>query len=56
MNCERQIPYAEADRQALDSLESLVRDPNWAHGRSVEVVIVEVSGNRGYNWFEIDEG
>ena len=30
--------------------DSLVQDPNWTHGREVEVVIVEVAGNRGYNW------
>ena len=24
--------------------------PSWTHGRVVEVVIVEVAGNRSYNW------
>ena len=37
-------------KQTMDYFESLVRDPNWTHGREVEVVIVEVAGNRGYNW------
>lgn len=34
----------------MEYFDSLVRDPNWTHGREVEVVIVEVAGNRGYNW------
>lgn len=37
-------------KQTRDYFDSLVRDPNWTHGREVEVVIVEVAGNRGYNW------
>ena len=32
----------------------LVHDPNWSHGRNVEVVIVEVGGNRGYNWVPVE--
>ena len=51
MSCERQIPYA-----VMNYIESLVRNPNWSHGRNVEVVIVEVGGNRGYNWFPVEAG
>ena len=51
---EKDRPEPADVRQALDYLESLVRDPNWSHGRNVEVVIVEVGGNRGYNWFPVE--
>ena len=34
----------------MEYFDSLVQDPNWTHGREAEVVIVEVAGNRGYNW------
>ena len=53
---EKDHPEPADVRQALDYLESLVQDPNWSHGRNVEVVIVEVGGNRGYNWFPVDKG
>ena len=46
-------PEPEDVRQTMEYLDSLVQDPNWTHGREVEVVIVEVAGNRGYNWFEV---
>ena len=47
---ERKAPDPADVRQTWNYLESLVRDPNWTHGREVEVVIVEVGGDRGYNW------
>ena len=43
-------PEPEDVRQTMEYFDSLMRDPNWTHGREVEVVIVEVAGNRGYNW------
>ena len=43
-------PEPEDVRQTMEYFDSLVQDPNWTHGREVEVVIVEVAGNRGYNW------
>ena len=52
---EKDRPEPADVRQALDYLESLAHDPNWSHGRNVEVVIVEVGGNRGYNWFPVKE-
>ena len=47
---EKDHPEPADVKQTMDYFESLVRDPNWTHGREVEVVIVEVAGNRGYNW------
>lgn len=47
---EKKSPDPADVRQTWDYVDSLVRDPNWTHGREIEVVIVEVGGNRGYNW------
>ena len=48
-------PEPEDVRQTMEYFDSLVQDPNWTHGREVEVVIVEVAGNRGYNWHTLQD-
>ena len=47
---EKKAPDPADVRQTMEYFDSLVRNPNWTHGREVEVVIVEVGGDRGYNW------
>lgn len=45
----RATPDAETVAQAKRYRDSLPRRPGWSH--PVETYVVEVCGNRGYNWF-----
>ena len=47
----RKKPDAETVRQALDYRQALARRPDWDH--PLEVTVVEVCGNAGYNWFDL---
>ena len=47
----RATPDAETVAQAKRYRDSLPRRPGWKH--PVETYVVEVCGNRGYNWFAI---
>ena len=47
---EKTAPDPADVKQTWDYVDSLVQDPNWTHGRDIEIVIVEVGGSRGYNW------
>lgn len=47
----RETPDAETVAQARRYRDSLPRRPGWRH--PVETYVVEVCGNRGYNWFAV---
>ncbi len=47
----RDTPDAETVRQALDYRTALARRPDWDH--PIDVTVVEVCGNVGYNWFDL---
>ena len=47
----RDTPDAETVRQALDYRAALARRPDWNH--PIDVTVVEVCGNVGYNWFDL---
>lgn len=47
----RATPDAETVAQARRYRDSLPRRPGWNH--PVETYVVEVCGNRGYNWFAV---
>ena len=47
----RATPDAETVAQAKRYRDSLPRRPGWKH--PVETYVVEVCGNRGYNWFAV---
>ena len=47
----RATPDAETVAQARRYRDSLPRRPGWKH--PVETYVVEVCGNRGYNWFAV---
>ena len=47
----RDTPDAETVRQALDYRAALARCPDWNH--PIDVTVVEVCGNVGYNWFDL---
>ncbi len=44
-------PDAETVEQALAYRKALARRPDWNH--VIEVTVVEVCGNAGYNWFDL---
>ena len=44
-------PDAETVKQALAYRTALARRPDW--GRQIDVAVVEVCGNTGYNWFDL---
>jgi hypothetical protein len=46
-------PDAETVKQALAYRKALSRRPDWNH--PIAVAVVEVCGNSGYNWFDIEE-
>ena len=50
---ERDEPDADVVRQARTYQESLRATPNWPHGDDVDVAVVEIAGNRGYRWFDL---
>ena len=47
----RTDPDAETVKQALAYRKALARRPDWNH--PIDVAVVEVCGNTGYNWFEL---
>ena len=47
----RAEPDAETVEQALAYREALARRPDWNH--PIDVTVVEVCGNTGYNWFDL---
>ena len=47
----RATPDAETVAQARRYRDALPRRPGWDH--PVETYVVEVCGNRGYNWFAV---
>ena len=47
----RTEPDAETIKQALDYRKALARRPDWDH--PIDVTVVEVCGNTGYNWFDL---
>ena len=47
----RADPDAETVKQALAYRKSLARRPDWNH--PIDVAVVEVCGNTGYNWFDL---
>ena len=47
----RTEPDAETVAQALAYREALARRPDWNH--PIAVTVVEVCGNSGYNWFDL---
>ena len=49
----RTEPDAETVEQALDYRKALARRPDWNH--PIDVAVVEVCGNTGYNWFDISQ-
>ena len=49
----RKKPDAETVKQALDYRTALARRPDWNH--PIDVTVVEVCGNTGYNWFDLSQ-
>ena len=49
----RKKPDAETVKQALDYRTALARRPDWDH--PIDVTVVEVCGNTGYNWFDLSQ-
>ena len=47
----RSEPDAETVEQALAYRKALARRPDWNH--PIDVAVVEVCGNTGYNWFDL---
>ena len=47
----RTDPDAETVKQALAYRKALARRPDWNH--PIDVAVVEVCGNTGYNWFDL---
>ena len=47
----RTDPDAETVKQALVYRKALARRPDWNH--PIDVAVVEVCGNTGYNWFDL---
>ncbi len=47
----RDMPDAETVDQALAYRKALARRPDW--NRQIDVTVVEVCGNTGYNWFDL---
>jgi len=48
----RTEPDAETVEQALAYRKALARRPDWDH--PIKAAVVEVCGNEGYNWFDLD--
>ena len=49
----RTDPDAETVKQALAYRKALARRPDWNH--PIDVTVVEVCGNTGYNWFDLGD-
>ena len=49
----RKNPDAETVEQAFDYRKALARRPDWNH--PIDVTVVEVCGNTGYNWFDLSQ-